>query len=139
MSTYSFDAFSLAIAISKQELQNLITGKQRAILKNTRTPFGGAAKCYLYETKSNGGRAQFVAIGTLECATFYKDDGEMCKDCGLTADEASEKLASKRRSGNGIVFYIKDVAEVDDPEALSKDIRTQFLIDPPKTVTALKK
>lgn len=138
MATYSFDAFSLAIAVSKHELKGLIDGTQTAVLKNTRTPYGGA-KCYLYETKADGGRGQFVAIGTLDHATFYKDDGVMCQDCGITPEEAVEKISSKRTSGSGIAFYIKDIAEVDDPDMLSRDIRLQFLIDPPKTVTTLKK
>ena len=139
MSRYVFDYLSLAIAITKEELENLKTGKQKAVLKNTRTPFKGGLKCYFYETKAGGGRGKFVAIGQLQQTRFYKDDGIMCYDCGLTAEEASNKLGNPSHIGNGIVFYISGIEEVPDPDTLSHDIRLEFLIDPPKTVTRMKK
>ena len=136
MTKYSFDNLSLAIAVSPEELNGLITGRQRAILKNTRTPFKSGIKCYLYETKSNGGRGSFVAIGELEKSTFYKSDEEMYLDCALTREEAEEAITIRH---GGIVFYIKDVVEVPDPDILSHEIRLQFLIDSPKTITQMKK
>lgn len=136
MYTYSFDELSLAIAISKEELNGLLTGRQSAVLKNTRTAFYTKMKCYLYETKSGGGRGGFVAIGELERASFYRASKGMHKDCGLTQEEAEKKITYRH---GGIVFYIKNVVEVEDPETLWHDIRKQFLIDPPKTVTLMKK
>ena len=136
MYRYSFDKLSLAIAVSKSELMGLITGQQKAVLKNTRTAFKGGLKCYLYETKSDGGRGAFVAIGELEQATFYNGNDGMFLDCGLTAEEAECKITFRH---GGIVFYIKDVVEVDDPVTLSDEIRLIFSIDPPKTVTQMKK
>ena len=47
MYKYSFDNMSLAVAVSKSELEGLMTGRQTAVLKNTRTPFKGGLKCYL--------------------------------------------------------------------------------------------
>ena len=137
MSKYTFDKSSLAIAVTKNELENLLSGNQIAVLKNTRTPFKGGIKCYFYETKTGGGRSQFVAIGELVKATFY-EKGSMLHDCGLTADY-EEKVVSKFRIGNGIAFYFKNIVEVDDPDTLSHDIRLQFLIDPPKTVTKMER
>lgn len=139
MYAYSFDKLSLAIAVSPDELKGLISGKQTAVLKNTRTPYKGGLKCYLYETKAGGGRGMFVAIGELEIATFYSRSEEMYRDCGLTAEEADEKRNTKLRYGVGMVFYIKNVVEVPDPEVLSHNIQHQFLIDNPKKVTQMKK
>lgn len=137
MSKFTFDKVSLAIAVTKDELSRLLSDRQIALLKNTRTPFKGGVKCYFYETKSGGGRGQYVAIGELEKATFYQKGGDMRRDCGLTED-AEEKAASCFRTGNGIAFYFSNIVEVDDPDALSKAIRLQFLIDPPKTITKMK-
>ena len=50
--------------------------------------------------------------------------------------EAEKKITYRH---GGIIFYIKNVVIVEDPETLSHDIRLQFLIDPPKTVTLMKK
>ena len=141
MYKYSFDKMSLAIAVSKDELEGLLSGSQIAVLKNTRTPYKGGIKCYLYETKSGGGRGAFVAIANLEKAKFYKDNGVMCKDCNLTAEEANKKVSANYNYvfGSGVVFYLNDVVEVDDPDVLSREIYLQFLIDPPKKVTQMKK
>ena len=136
MYKYSFDNLNLAVAVSKSELDGLMTGRQTAVLKNTRTSFKGGLKCYLYETKSGGGRGSFVAIGELERATFYSSADGMYNDCGMTQEEAEKKITYRH---GGIIFYIKNVVMVEDPETLSQDIRLQFLIDPPKTVTLMKK
>ena len=98
MSTYTFDKLSLAIAVTKDEMARLMSGEQIAVLKNTRTPFKSGIKCYFYETKTGGGRSQFVAIGELEDATFYKRDGSMRQDCGLT-EEADQTVRASLRAG----------------------------------------
>jgi hypothetical protein len=138
MYKYNFDKLSLAIAVTKDELARLLSGEQIAVLKNTRTPFKGGIKCYFYETKTGGGRSQYVAIGELQKATFYNRDGSMRQDCGLS-EEDDQKIWTKLRTGNGIIFYFANVVEVEDPDVLTHDIRFQFLIDPPKSVTKMER
>ena len=139
---FTFDTRFLTIAVSKDELIGLLSGKQTAILKNTCTLYFPGLKCYLYETQKDGGRGKFVAIGEIKNTThllgLYNLDEQKKQaiyDCGLTIEEA-EKIVTFRHGG--IVFYINNISEVEDPDALTQDL-SFYSLRPPITVQLIEK